>query len=55
MEWLETGGPVRTLRDPVASLPVAERTPWGGYDIGVLANEEAIDAVERFRHDPRNP
>lgn len=31
--WLESGGPIRTLRTGVGTRHVPERTPFGGYDM----------------------
>ncbi len=35
--WLEGGGPVRTLRTGHGTRHLPARTPWGGYDLAVLA------------------
>ena len=40
--WLEAGGPIRTLRDsPVVGRHVPARTPFGGYDLAVIAEATA--------------
>ncbi|WP_284986814.1 DUF6349 family protein [Arthrobacter sp. fls2-241-R2A-172] len=37
-DWQYPGAPVRTLREPMGSRHVPGRSPWGGYDIGVIHN-----------------
>lgn len=38
--WLESGGPIRTLRRPMETRHVEHRTPYGGYDLAIPAGEE---------------
>ena len=33
--WVESGGPIRTVREPPGNRHVDGRTPWGGYDVAV--------------------
>jgi hypothetical protein len=35
-EWQYPGAPVRTARTPMSGRHVPGRSPWGGYDVGVL-------------------
>jgi hypothetical protein len=35
--WLESGGPIRTLRRPMETRHVEAATPFGGYDLAALA------------------
>ena len=39
--WLEAAGPVRTWRQGLGTRHVPGRSPWGGYDVGVLQVAEA--------------
>lgn len=38
--WLEAGGPIRTLRQPMGTRHVPFATPWGGYDMAVITGED---------------
>jgi hypothetical protein len=38
--WLESGGPIRTLRRPMETRHVESATPYGGYDLAVIAPGE---------------
>lgn len=35
-DWIERAGPVWTARSRYGGRHVANRTPWGGYDLGVV-------------------
>jgi Family of unknown function (DUF6349) len=39
--WLESGGPIRTLREKYGTRHVEAATPWGGYDLAVITEAEA--------------
>jgi hypothetical protein len=39
--WLEAGGPIRTWRQPLGTRHVPGYGPFGGYDAGVLAEQES--------------
>lgn len=36
--WLEAGGPIRTVREPMGTRHVAGRTPYGGYDLALTCH-----------------
>jgi hypothetical protein len=50
--WLENGGPIRTRRDSPANRHVDGRTPWGGYDLSITAEEAAAVAARPARPCP---
>lgn len=43
MEWLEAGGPILTARGPMATRHNWPGTPWGGYDMSAVLDEDTDD------------
>lgn len=53
--WIERGGPIRTLRKPPGTRHVPRRTPGGGYDMAVIGEEEPEPGPKRKPPAPRPP
>lgn len=50
--WVEQGGPIKTWREWMGGRHVPNRTPFGGYDVGIMregAQERWEEQCRRFR------